>query len=393
MNKSKSLLTCLTLLLALLLVGSGCKRKSSDKSDERKLKPRTSLGTERIPTSKPTVLPLLTGYPSLDRRPGPQHAIRQKVADKLERCLLSADSTGDCFVDTARARMIDAKPPVEASGKEAVAAMMKNGFGLGLSAVKSKPIVTMVKGREAVLICHVQGVASDEFLGVNAQDKPVGLVGALYVRYDTSERIVEVQAFIDQLSALGQVGGTSLAYRPAAPAPAEAPVEAPVEAPAEVPVDVPAGVPVRALASGYGSEAKNLQIMQYITGDLDQHDKELMGRYYGPESVISRSWQPADFQGIGPLLDSYAVEFKGTSNSRHTVKWEWVAQDHVAMLIERSGTSTGPLFGNDTASNRSYTIQELHIMRIRDGLLDKHWVFANGLGLANQIGIEIKPGK
>lgn len=355
---------------ALFAVGA-CKDKASDgqKAGKAKAKQPAANGTRPAAPNKSSPQPILNGYRSLDVRPGPRHAERSKVADKLEQCLLTAAAPGsDCYVDTVRAQLVDSDPAIAASGKDAFIAWHASGFGLGLSELSFRPMVTMVKGKESLLMFHMRGTVSGGLLAGKGKGEPVALVAALYVRYDRDHKIVEVQAYMDQLSALGQVGGTQLAHRPAAPEPKDK--------------------PARGLASGFGSEAKNLQKLQYVTDELDEHNPELMSRYYAADSVLSRLWQPADFTGQVAITESYGVEFKGSSNSRYAVKWEWVAQDHVAMLIERSGSSTGPLFGTDTKTDRSYTVQELHVMRLRDGLLNRHWVFVNGLQLARQIGLE-----
>lgn len=360
----------MTVPIALLIVGGACKDKADggkDKKSSAKPQPKPPKDDPTTRRSSPSIKPLLDGHESLDRRPGPRHQQRMNVADKLSACLLATGTPAeDCFVETVRSESVDAVPPSVAVGKDAVSAWMASGFGLGLTDVTGQVAFSMVKGAEALFLCHVQGTADGTFLGAAVSKKPVGLSVAFYVRYDRSGKILEVQAFVDQLSALGQVGGTTLAYRSAVPA--------------------FAGEKVYALASGYGSEAKNLQVFQDLTDELDEHDPERMKRFYRPEAVLSRVWQPADFTGLTAIADSYGTEFKGSSNSRYTVKWEWVAQDHVAMLIERSGTSTGPLLGGDTATNRSYTLRELHVMRLRGRLTDKHWIFSNALKLASEIG-------
>ena len=367
-------LLSVTLPIALLAAGGACKDKAKKGNERARPAPTANpqAGPSK-PSPQPDTRPLLADGIPLDRRPGPRHEQRVKAADKLEKCLLGGDGPADdCFSETARGQLVDATPPVTASGKAEVAEWRKSGFGLGLKNVQSKPILTMVKGGHAVLLGHLQGIATGDFLGVKVSDKPVSLLFGLSVRYDRSGKIIEVQAHLDQLSALGQVGGTQLEHRPAGPA--------------------PTGEPVRALSSGYGSEAKNLQVLQQVTTDLDQHEAKLMLRYYQPKAFVMRLWQSADAIGHEAIGKSYDAEFVGSSNSVHTVKWEWVAMDHVAMLIERSGTSTGSLFQNSEPTNRSYTLQELHIMRIRDGKLDRHWILTNGLGLATQIGA-LAPGK
>jgi hypothetical protein len=350
-------------LATVLLVGA-CKGDTSKKQE--------SPGEGAVPAAPATpTAPAPVKRLSEDLRPGPRNAERARIAIHLETCLLgSAPPAVGCYTDTVRARLVGARD-VSASGRDAVVALHAGGFGLGLKDVGYKPILTMVKGAEALLVFHLAGTTDGELPGAKPEPKtgakPVALVGAVYVRYDKSDAIVEWQAHLDRLSALGQTAGSELAFRPPAPAhDAE---------------------PIRRLASGFGSEAKNVALLQHLADDLDQHDPKLMARYYTADATLWRAWRPDESRGIEAIMAAYASEYAGSTDSDYTLQWKWVAMDHVVVQLERSGTHTGPLFGSDKPGKRSYTVRELHVMRVEEGAFAEHRIFLDDLDLAGQIGV------
>ncbi len=59
--------------------------------------------------------------------------------------------------------------------------------------------------------------------------------------------------------------------------------------------------------------------------------------------------------------------------------------DRVAARVTSSATAIGDFMGVP-AAGKHYTIGELHLFRIRDGMVAEHWHYHDGLGLMRQLG-------
>jgi predicted ester cyclase len=51
----------------------------------------------------------------------------------------------------------------------------------------------------------------------------------------------------------------------------------------------------------------------------------------------------------------------------------------------------GGIFTGLRPTGRAYTNQHLHLFRVVDGLLTEHWAGRDDLGVARQIGLELRP--
>ncbi len=59
--------------------------------------------------------------------------------------------------------------------------------------------------------------------------------------------------------------------------------------------------------------------------------------------------------------------------------------DRVAVRLTSSATPRGEFMGVD-ARGKSYTVEEMHLFRIVDGLVTEHWHSYDALGVMRQIG-------
>ena len=65
--------------------------------------------------------------------------------------------------------------------------------------------------------------------------------------------------------------------------------------------------------------------------------------------------------------------------------------DKVAVRLTARAVQSGPFMGLP-ASNKAYSIAEIHIFRIEGGRIAEHWHVADMLGLMQQLGALPKPG-
>ena len=76
--------------------------------------------------------------------------------------------------------------------------------------------------------------------------------------------------------------------------------------------------------------------------------------------------------------------------------WPWMERVHpkrariastetIAVRLAASATQTGPFLGMPPSGKR-YSIDEIHIFRVRDGRIVEHWHQYDQLGLMQQLG-------
>ena len=81
---------------------------------------------------------------------------------------------------------------------------------------------------------------------------------------------------------------------------------------------------------------------------------------------------------------------KALSDPEFTIEDEIAEGDRVVVRLKASATQTGE-FMKMPPSNKRYTVEEIHIFRIRDGKVIAHWHQFDQMGLMKQLGA--KPDK
>jgi predicted ester cyclase len=66
--------------------------------------------------------------------------------------------------------------------------------------------------------------------------------------------------------------------------------------------------------------------------------------------------------------------------------------DLVAYRAILSGTHEGELMGM-APTNRSFSVQHMHFLRLRDGKASEHWATRDDLGMLRQLGVIGLPGR
>lgn len=352
--------------VSLVLVNAGCKDKSDDSKDKlprRTTQPASPTSTKAKPTPRPS-------------RASP----RARVERKLRDCLFVANATPDtppppaCHADDAVFRLSDSIPDIRAVGADAMLAAEKRVSWRAFPDASRTRVSSLIKGREAVFVWHVAGshTAPDgNILGVPANQAKVGMLVATYVSYSAKEQITERMVFFDQLTMLGQLGA-KVAHRPAYPA--------------------PAGEPVVALAAGYGTEAKNLQIGRALLREVHLHVPRDMANYYAEDATLWSAWLPETAVGKQAIEDAWNTLFAGSTDVKNTPKRTWATGDYVIMRTVRDGTNTDAALtvhpgGARLPTGKPYRLQELHILRLENSVIKEHWIFANRYTWAAQIGM------
>ncbi len=116
----------------------------------------------------------------------------------------------------------------------------------------------------------------------------------------------------------------------------------------------------------------------FVKGNADAVDELL-----APE-FTSHTW-PSTGDGRADLKAAIGRIKQGLSDIEFTVDDLIAEGDEVAARLTSSATQTGEMMGMP-ATNKRYTIGEIHIFRIRDGQMVEHWHNYDAMGQMKQLG-------
>ena len=134
--------------------------------------------------------------------------------------------------------------------------------------------------------------------------------------------------------------------------------------------------------------------------ELVRRQFELMSR--GDVSGAAALWATESFNhGRRTSPEGMARVFESLYSVResHTLH-EMIAEgDWVTVRTTCTGTYSvkpaipvnGGMFDAIEPSGRSYTVQHIHMFRVRGGKLSEHWANRDDLGAARQIGLDLRP--
>jgi predicted ester cyclase len=88
--------------------------------------------------------------------------------------------------------------------------------------------------------------------------------------------------------------------------------------------------------------------------------------------------------GREPLKEAMARAGAGVSEARFEIHDVIAEGDRVAVRLTTTARHTGPFMGIEPTGNR-YTIDEIHIFRIRNGQVTEHWHEFDKMALMTQL--------
>ena len=102
------------------------------------------------------------------------------------------------------------------------------------------------------------------------------------------------------------------------------------------------------------------------------------------EDFVGHTW-PSSGDPRGDLKRAMERVAAGLADPAFTIEDMIAEGDRVAVRLTASATQVGPFMGLPP-SGRRYTIGEIHVFRVRDGLVVEHWHQFDQLGLMRQLG-------
>ncbi len=102
------------------------------------------------------------------------------------------------------------------------------------------------------------------------------------------------------------------------------------------------------------------------------------------KDFVAHTW-PSTGDGRGDLKRAMERVSKGLTDAEFTIEDLIAEGDRVVARLTAGATQTGEFMGMSPTGKR-YSIAEIHIFRIRDGLIVEHWHQFDQLGMMHQLG-------
>jgi steroid delta-isomerase-like uncharacterized protein len=103
------------------------------------------------------------------------------------------------------------------------------------------------------------------------------------------------------------------------------------------------------------------------------------------EDFVPHNW-PYTGDGRADLKAAMARVSAGLADPAWTIDDTIAKDDRVVIRVTASARHVGPFMGMP-ATNRSYSIGEIHIFRIAGGRIAEHWQQLDGLSMMAQLGL------
>ena len=130
---------------------------------------------------------------------------------------------------------------------------------------------------------------------------------------------------------------------------------------------------------------RRIPLEAFNTGDVDVIDQVLAPGF--TNHAVPAPGLPPGREGIKAFIRACRTAFP---DYKSTVLHEIAEGDLVAMHVRTSGTMKGD-FAGMTATGKSATWDEFHILRMQGGKGVEHWASIDQLGMLQQLGLAPAP--
>jgi len=354
---------------ALLFVGAGCKKdegESAGKMTEKEVKPPETKPPEPPPPeTKPARKAPTTG---------------EEVAAQYKECWgyfndKKWDDFKACFAPDFVGEQVDSgTPPYK--GPEG-AATEAQAMATAFPDAKGEQQLTLVNGKKVVSITNFTGTHEGTLKGpagdIPATHKKLNLPTAHLVEINDQGLAVKEWFIMDGGAFMGQLGLL----------PPNVPFRAEAAAWPEKQVVV---------AKNDDAEKKNVEMIQTaIDTVFGKHDAAAAKKVFADSLVWSEAAMPKDMSQK-QMLDSLKDFFVGFPDAKMEITDRWGAGEYVVQAGTMSGTNTGKMKtmpANKTG--KKMTLHFIEIDHVKDGKIDKGWLFYNGGAMAQQLGLMPPP--
>lgn len=354
MRRNVTLIASLVLALGLT---SGCSKQSQD-----------------------TAMPVID-QPAPEPEPGPAEPelTQAEVMKTFDECWIAFDAKDKekfktCYADDATSRIVDAVPPMEATGPEAIAEMAFD-FGTAFSNLQHTPKVVIIDGNQVAAIVHATGTNDKSLWGMPPTNKQISMLESHVAVLNEDGKVVRDDHYIDI--------GTMMAQLGISPSPM-----APMVEEMRVPEDT-----VRVLSRDDETEKANLAVVKGLAEPMNQRDATGMMDAYADDAVFRFVADKRIVEGKAEMEKMLTEWMAMSKDMTTTTRNAFAGGDWVVAETSSSGTLDVDVPGLPVSTKgKKFDQKYLEFVRLEDGLIKEHWVFSNSVKWGADMGL-IDPSK
>lgn len=312
--------------------------------------------------------------------PKPVELTQEQTAKLYQDCWTAFNAKdwakfSSCFADNATSEQVDMGMPV-LTGKDVVDKGAKT-FAAAFPDVTGEAQLTLVNGSHTVGVWLLRGTNKGPMQSpkgeVAATNKKVGFLFGHSVETKAGKAVHEA-GYYDAHTMLGQLG---LAPGPVRKVQEQGGVEKPT-----------------VLATNSDAEKANVETYRKYADAFSKKDAPALDALLTDDFTYSDQTMPADLVGKKEAQKGVKEIWKGMSDAKLTIATSFGAGDYVASTIVFTGTNDGPIPSMKLykKTGKKVALNCLSIAKVSGGKLKQEWVFANGMLMADQLGL-IPPAK
>ena len=303
----------------------------------------------------------------------------EDIAERHHTCLGFFSAKDDanfikCFADSVVMDFVDSGQPKLQGAKQAVEKGARPMWD-AMPDAKSEAQLVLVNGSNVASVDMLTGTNTGSFMGTPASGKKVGIYVGHLLTVDPTKMVAKrLSAYMDAATLMGQMGANPAPHRPA----------------------LTTGWPAKmvVVAKNDAKEKANIASWKKGTVGWNKHDVAKAFADYAPDVVFHDVGAPTDIQGKGEVEKAMQGYWKAFSDLKGSYSSVWAAGDWVVAVGAASGTNTAaaPEFGIAQKTGKKVKLNTLEFVRYDGGKVKDHWIFYNGVAMAQQLGLIPPPG-
>lgn len=328
------------------------------------------------PQPKPTKATPAKTAKAAKAKPKPKKLTDKEKIAKIQTCWKAANAKddkafADCYSERTRFELVDYLPPAKLTGWKNIQAAMKPER-TAFPDMNREIGKIFVRGNDAVVLYSAHGTNKGEMMGQEPTDKAVGIMGAQLLRLAPDGKTSRELHYMDQGTFMGQLGLHDM------------PVRAVREAGKWGETQI-------VVAKNDKNEKANLAAYRKLAKAMGAKEIDPIMELYADDAVFSYMAGKEDAKGKDAVKKSFEEWFKVSTDAKDSPEWSWAAGDYVLAAGKSKGTNDGALMGGKPATNKTFEMRALEVIKFEEGKIKEHWMYGNGFKFAVDLGLAEDP--
>jgi predicted ester cyclase len=353
----------MTVLIATLALGAGCKKKEKDKPVTEPTPGSSTMTTK--PSEKPPE-PVketpLTGQALATRYTDCVAKVNAGKFDEFKTTCLSADY---------KSHEADGQEVMNADAVIGFFTSMKSGF----PDWKLEPQLVVVSGRNVLATTLMSGTHGADWKTPDGKelkktDKKLGVLFLHRLTFNDENKATEEWTYADPMTMMGQLGQLPKEAGPTRPA---------------MDKSWP-GAPIVVVTADDAKEKANLELVKKSNETFNTHKLPDSMAMWTDDALESDQAGSKDHKGKKEIEAGTKTFFTAFPDVKVETPNLWAAGDYVVVVGSFSGTHKGPL-GPIKPTNKQVKGEYAELVKVQDGKVAELWRFRNGMSMAAQLGL------